>query len=188
MSLYKVLCDRAEANVEDEFLSELQTSLEDVKSLLLEQGTKRASLAPFLKACGLLVAPGTNASGIVEAVREWREERLASRRGSSFRPVNIYNMPSSKGLEADIVLVIGLSKNLFPKSNDDVAEKSRLFYVAMTRAQKELHLFSARSRPASITFHDASYQLQRSHFIDTIPTKHLEAKWISAKQKKKKRT
>ena len=104
-------------------------------------------LAPFLKACGLLVAPGKNASGIVGAVREWRDERLSSRRSSSYPPINIYNMPSSKGLQGDVVVVIGLSKDLFPRPGADVKENSRLLYVTMTRAKKELYLFSARRRP-----------------------------------------
>jgi len=187
-SLYAALCDRAAADEEDTFLSEVQASLDEAKRLLVDKGTNRVGLAPFLEACGLLVAPGKNASGIVSAVREWRDERLSSRRSSSYPPVNIYNMPSSKGLQGDVVLVIGLSKDLFPRPGTDVEENSRLLYVAMTRAKKELYLFSARLRPGSITFKGTSYQLQRSPFIDAIPTDRIEVKPIYPKKKRKKNT
>lgn len=187
-SLYAALCARAAADGEDTFLSKVQVSLDEAKRLLVDKGTNRMGLAPFLKACGLLVAPGKNASGIVGAVREWRDERLSSRRSSSYPPVNIYNMPSSKGLQGDVVLVIGLSKDLFPRPGADVEENSRLLYVTMTRAKKELYLFSARLRPGSITFKGASYQLQRSPFIDAIPTDRIEVRLIYPKKKRKKNT
>jgi superfamily I DNA/RNA helicase len=185
VSLHSALTDRAAADGNDKFLSGLWECLDEARVLLVKKGTKRQGLAPFLKACGLLVAPGKNPSGLVGAVREWRMERLSNRRSSSYAPVKIYNMHSSKGLEGDVVLVIGLSKELFPRPGADVAENSRLFYVAMTRAKKELHLFSARLRPASITFHKDSYQLQRSPFINAIPSERLEVKPIYPKKKRK---
>ena len=86
------------------------------------------------------------------------------------------------------MLVVGLSKGLFPRADADVGENSRLLYVAMTRAKKELHLFSARRRPANITFKNASYQLQPSPFIDTIPAERLETKRIYPRKKKSKRS
>jgi len=187
-SLFAVLRDRAAADGEDGFLFELQASLDEAKDLLVDRGTKRTGLAPFLNACGLLVAPGKNSNGLVGAIREWREERLSSRRSSSYPPVNIFNMPSSKGLQGDVVLVVGLSKGLFPRKGADVAENSRLFYVAMTRAKRELHLFSARSRPGNITFEGASYQLQRSPFIDAIPADRIEIRTIYPKKTKKRST
>ena len=110
--LYAALRDRAAADGADGFLSALQACLDEGKHLLVETGTKRTGLAPFLNICGLLVAPGKHASGVIDAVREWREERFASQRSSSYAPVNIYNMPSSKGLQGDVVMVIGLSKDL----------------------------------------------------------------------------
>ena len=95
-------------------------------------------------------------------------------RNSSHQPVKIYNMPSSKGLEGDVVIVVGLSKDLFPRADADVAESARLRYVAMTRAKRSYTLFSARRRPGKITFHDESVPLQRSPFIAAIPSDHMK--------------
>lgn len=183
-SLYAALRDLASAEDTNDFVSGLCRTLDETRALLVDEGTKRTGLPTFLNACGLLVAPGLHANGIVGAVREWREERLSSRRTSSYPAIRIYNMPSSKGLQGDVVLVIGLSKNLFPRPDADMAESSRLFYVAMTRAQKELHLFSARSRSSQITFLKKSYQLQRSPFIDAIPANRIEMKVAYPKTKK----
>jgi len=182
-SLYAVLRDRAARDVEDGFISSLLTSLEAAKRLIVDEGANREGLAPFLNTCGLLVAPAKNAKGLIGAIREWREDRLSGRRSSSYPPVNIFNMPSSKGLQGDVILVIGLSKGLFPRDEGDVAESGRLFYVAMTRAKKELYLFSARRRPGNITFQSASYQLQRSPFIDAIPTDRIEKRYIKKAKK-----
>jgi len=44
----------------------------------------------------------------------------------------------------------------------------------MTRAKKELHLFSARTRSSRTTFKDTSYQLEKSPFIKKIPEEHIE--------------
>jgi len=186
-SLYAALCARAAADEENKFLSEVQASLDEAKRLLVDKGTSRMGLAPFLEACGLLVAPGKNASGIVSAVREWRDERLSGRRSSSYPPVNIYNMPSSKGYRETSYWLSAFRKT-YPRPGADLEENSRLLYVAMTRAKKELHLFSARLRPGSITFKGASYQLQRSPFIDAISTDRIEVRPIYAKKKRKKNT
>jgi len=184
-SFYAVLRGRAAAEHEEGFLAGLINCLDEARALVTENGKKRMALPKFLEQCGLLVAPGKYPMGIVNAVRDWRAERLSSRRSSSYPPVRIYNMPSSKGLQGDVVAVVGLSKGLFPRRDADVQEESRLLYVAMTRAEKELHLFSARSRPGSITFLGASYQLERSPFIDAIPEQHIESKVIYPRKKRK---
>lgn len=58
---------------------------------------------------------------------------------------------TAKGLEFETVFVNGLVKGLFPsgklKNEDEMEEERRLFYVAVTRAKKELYLssYSAKS-------------------------------------------
>ena len=86
-------------------------------------------------------------------------------------------MQSSKGLEADIVFVIGISRDIFPDSRLDIKEQSRLFFVAMTRAKKELYLFNARRRSATVTF-GKSFQLQKSEFIEAIASDHIDCEYI----------
>lgn len=64
--------------------------------------------------------------------------------------VTLITMHNTKGLEFDRVFVSGLEEELFPgragESDEDVEEERRIFYVAITRARKELYLFSAKAR------------------------------------------
>jgi DNA helicase-2/ATP-dependent DNA helicase PcrA len=58
--------------------------------------------------------------------------------------VNIMTMHASKGLEYDTVFIPDLNEGIVPSrksvSPDAIEEERRMFYVAMTRAKKELHL------------------------------------------------
>ncbi|EEI92078.1 UvrD/REP helicase [Sphingobacterium spiritivorum ATCC 33300] len=65
--------------------------------------------------------------------------------------VSLMTIHSSKGLEFPIVFIVGLEENLFPSqlslnSRSELEEERRLFYVAVTRAEKKLHLSYATSR------------------------------------------
>ena len=65
--------------------------------------------------------------------------------------VSLMTIHSAKGLEFKFVFVTGLEENLFPsmmamQSRAELEEERRLFYVAITRAEKKLFLSHAISR------------------------------------------
>jgi DNA helicase-2/ATP-dependent DNA helicase PcrA len=57
---------------------------------------------------------------------------------------------NAKGLEYDVVFLIGMEDGVFPHSRSieagDIEEERRLFYVGVTRARDELFLTHARTR------------------------------------------
>lgn len=65
--------------------------------------------------------------------------------------VSLMTIHLSKGLEFPIVHVVGLEENLFPSfmsssTREDLEEERRLFYVALTRAEKQVYFSYAISR------------------------------------------
>ena len=89
--------------------------------------------------------------------------------------VSLMTIHSSKGLEFNQVYVVGLEENLFPSqmslnSRADLEEERRLFYVAVTRAEKKLHISYATSRFKFGTL----VNCEPSRFLDEIDPKYLE--------------
>lgn len=65
--------------------------------------------------------------------------------------VNLATVHSAKGLEFNVVFVVGLEEGIFPvsrrnDSSSETEEERRLMYVAVTRAKQRLFLSMARSR------------------------------------------
>lgn len=83
--------------------------------------------------------------------------------------VTMMTMHSAKGLEFPVVFVVGMEEQLFPTframdSESDMEEERRLCYVAITRAEKQLFLTSARLRTI---YGNTNYNLP-SRFIDEM--------------------
>ena len=65
--------------------------------------------------------------------------------------VSLMTIHAVKGLEYDIVFVLGLEEGIFPHRNclmsaSETEEERRLCYVAITRAKEKLYLLNARRR------------------------------------------
>jgi DNA helicase-2/ATP-dependent DNA helicase PcrA len=89
--------------------------------------------------------------------------------------VSLMTIHSSKGLEFPQVHVVGLEENLFPSqmslnSRSDLEEERRLFYVAVTRAERKLTISYATSRFKFGTL----ISCEPSRFLDEIDAKYLE--------------
>lgn len=62
--------------------------------------------------------------------------------------IKIMSIHKSKGLGADHVFILGLNEGIIPNSkrgNDSIESQRRLFFVGITRAKKQLFLFSNMS-------------------------------------------
>jgi ATP-dependent DNA helicase Rep/DNA helicase-2/ATP-dependent DNA helicase PcrA len=77
--------------------------------------------------------------------------------GKSPDQINLMTLHSSKGLEFDAVVMVGLEAGVFPsvydRTQEQIDEAARLFYVGVTRAKNTVHLM---------------YESNPSPFITTI--------------------
>ena len=89
---------------------------------------------------------------------------------ANLNAVKLMTAHASKGLEFPVVFIIGAEEGVFPHANalqentqDAIEEERRLFYVAMTRAEKELYITSSMQKKAG----------KDGGFIATKPSRFL---------------
>lgn len=89
--------------------------------------------------------------------------------------VSLMTIHAAKGLEFPYVYIVGLEENLFPSiqslgAREDLEEERRLFYVAITRAEKQSTISYANSRYrwGNLTI------TEPSRFIDEIDEKYID--------------
>ncbi len=83
--------------------------------------------------------------------------------------VTLMTIHSSKGLEFPYVFLVGVEEGIFPGeqskyNNDDLEEERRLFYVAVTRAEKEIYISHCNER---MVFGQTKRPL-RSRFLEEV--------------------
>ncbi len=161
-------------------LSELTRTISDelqVIRLLKEEGTPEArnrieNIQEFL--VGIAEFQSDNPQGtlqeflsevtLVADVDRWDTQRNA---------VTLMTVHAAKGLEFPVVFVSGLEEGLFPlpaKEQDELEEERRLFYVAVTRAEKKVYLSHTRER---YRFGKLSFQTP-SRFLSEIESNLLD--------------
>jgi DNA helicase-2/ATP-dependent DNA helicase PcrA len=89
--------------------------------------------------------------------------------------VSLMTIHLSKGLEFPVVHLVGLEENLFPSfmsssTREELEEERRLFYVALTRAEKQAYFTYAISRFQWGKITDA----EPSRFLSEVDEKYLE--------------
>jgi len=102
------------------------------------------------------------------------EDRNSKEDQSKSDKVLLMTIHSAKGLEFNYVYIAGMEENLFPSqmvltSREELEEERRLFYVAVTRAKKQLILSNALYR-----FRYGSPQSNEpSRFLEEIPRESI---------------
>ncbi len=89
--------------------------------------------------------------------------------------VTLMTMHSAKGLEFEVVFLVGMEEGLFPskrsiEEDDAVEEERRLCYVGITRAKKKLYITNTKKR----TLYGTTTFSMPSRFIDELPPEVLD--------------
>lgn len=78
------------------------------------------------------------------------EKQVKKKKDVQEDAVAFVTMHGSKGLEYDIVFIVDVNEGIIPHQKavleEDIEEERRMFYVAMTRAKKELYIYFAKER------------------------------------------
>lgn len=87
--------------------------------------------------------------GTVREVLHWLDTVDQQLQSTDTRDaVTITTIHKAKGLEFPVVIIPDCNDGIFPLGGDtaDIEEERRLLYVAITRSQEELHLYSVKTR------------------------------------------
>jgi len=138
-----------------ENVEELVNGLHDFCASRMEEGNMNVSINDYLAEVSLLSDVDTD-------------------KGDDESKVTLMTIHSAKGLEFTTVFVVGLEENLFPSqmsgfSQKEIEEERRLFYVAITRAQRHCLITYAKSR-----FHYGKMEFANpSRFLSDIDSEYV---------------
>ncbi len=164
--LYKDMS--VEGKSRQENLEELVSALHSFIEVKLEEGNNNISLIDYLSEVSLMSDIDEDKSGDNNCIK-------------------LMTIHSAKGLEFHTVFIVGVEEDLFPsakaKSSDsDIEEERRLFYVAITRAEKNCFISYASNR---YRFGKAEFAVP-SRFINEIDRNFIKESKTSSPQPKLK--
>lgn len=139
-----------------ENVEELLKGIQEYCQMKREEGVENPTLSDFLSEISLAT----------DQDKDSEEDR---------NKVTLMTIHSAKGLEFKHVFVVGLEEELFPSqmvlnSPRELEEERRLFYVAITRAEKSCTLTHAKSRFK----HGQSQSCRPSRFLRDIDPQYLQ--------------
>ena len=140
-----------------ENIDELLNAMKDFVDSRTEEGNSQVSLVDFLQEVALL----TDLDGGEEEDDKGR--------------VALMTVHSAKGLEFPTVFIVGMEENIFPNmmassTMRELEEERRLFYVAITRAERHCIITSAQHR---LRYGRSEFN-SRSRFINDIDRNYME--------------
>ena len=167
--LYSIIADYDNGN---KTLGKIRDGLHCFKqSYINHKNDNRGEFAKQLAfTTGIWIEPSKMADDIADVVRLIQAEQPF---GST--AAQILTMRKAKGLEAQVVIIIGLEDDIIPNPrNDNIQEEARLFYVSMTRAKEKLYLFHSFKRPRNVSHGPELSQKDKSRFsYDAWPEKRV---------------
>ncbi len=118
--------------------------LENIQELL-------NSMQGFIEEQRQLVDGDPSLANFLENIALATDVQEDANRKSEMDAVSLMTIHLSKGLEFPVLHLVGLEENLFPSfmsssTREELEEERRLFYVALTRAEKEAYLSYATTR------------------------------------------
>ena len=164
--LYAVIKDNGNGNKTLETIREALVGFEQSYNDFKKE--KRGEFAKQLAfITGIWIDPSNMAEDIIEVVKLIQSEQPF---GST--SAQLLTMRRAKGLEAQVVIIVGLEDDIIPNPrNENVEEEARLLYVSMTRAKEKLYLFHSFKRPRNISYGPELSQKARSRYLDTLGRK-----------------
>ena len=174
--LYSVIKNLKDPNKTINKIRDALLSLEEsYKDFTRDNRGEFAKRLAFLT--GIWIDPSDMAADITSVVRLIQAEQPF---GST--SAQLLTMRKAKGLEAQVVIIVGLEDDIIPNPrSDNIEEEARLLYVSMTRAKEKLYLFHSYKRPRNISHGQALTEKPRSKFIDALGRK---SEWKKLKNKK----
>ena len=150
------------------YLNGLQKIYKDIK----DSDKRRENVYQFISAIASFEkkAPGlVTLENYLESYALLEENDKADDKSNDGNSVTLTTVHAAKGLEFPYVFVIAMERNIFPHERSEAEGKTdeelRLFYVALTRARRNLLITHAKTR----MYHRMNFHQMPSKFLQHLP-------------------